>query len=210
VVDPFVPRHCPGGERTVTDRQTAALRAFVKQAQSAQVSSGHHNLNYVVPLSEDVAGLVGREPGTPVTVRIRRADALPVVIRTWEDEAAILKAVGSVLSDAPECLAWRPGFALHSYVEGVPLSSVCGNGKPVDTLLVKALVELPARMTQVRRGALPPLPAHWPGNPTGRSSAVCSRRSGSPRTPCSHWPSGSPRWPGGRTACSTRTCTGTT
>jgi aminoglycoside phosphotransferase (APT) family kinase protein len=166
VVDPFVPRHCPGGERTVTDRQTAALRAFVKQAQSAQVSSGHHNLNYVVPLSEDVAGLVGRAPGTPVTVRIRRADALPVVIRTWEDEAAILKAVGSVLSDAPECLARRPGFALHSYVEGVPLSSVCGNGKPVDTLLVKALVELPARMTQVRRGALPPLPAHWPGNHT--------------------------------------------
>ncbi|MEU3950165.1 aminoglycoside phosphotransferase family protein [Streptomyces sp. NPDC029526] len=129
-------------------------------------SSGHHNRNYVTPLGEPEARLLGREPGSSVTVRIRRAEALPVVIRTWDDEDAILGAVGGVLPHVPQCLAKGPGFAVHSYVEGVPLSSVCGNGKPVDTLLVRALAELLARMTQVRRGALPPLPDCWPRGDT--------------------------------------------
>jgi aminoglycoside phosphotransferase (APT) family kinase protein len=57
-------------------------------------------------------------------------------------------------------------FAIHSYVEGVPLSSVCGNGKPVDTLLVDALADLLAQMTRVRRGALPALPSVWPRSNT--------------------------------------------
>jgi aminoglycoside phosphotransferase (APT) family kinase protein len=166
VVDPFVPRHCPGGERAARDQRTAALRAFVRQAEATRASTGHHNRNYVVPVSKEVAAVVGREPGTPVTVRVRRHDTLAVVIRTWQDEGAVLKAVVGVLPDAPECLARGDGFAVHSHVEGVPLSSVCGNGKPVDTLLVKALAELLARLTRVRRSALPPLPADWPDHRT--------------------------------------------
>ncbi|MCX4763124.1 aminoglycoside phosphotransferase family protein [Streptomyces sp. NBC_01275] len=152
------------------------MRAFVKEAESAQPSSGHHNRNYVVPLTEDVAAVVKREAGpagavslevgTPVTVRVRRDDVLSVVIRTWRDEAAILKAVGGVLPDVPVCLARRPEFSVLSFVEGVTLASVCGNGKPVDPLLVEALVGLLARMTQVRLSALPPLPAGWPAHRT--------------------------------------------
>ncbi|MEV1064691.1 aminoglycoside phosphotransferase family protein [Streptomyces sp. NPDC050263] len=129
-----------------------------------QESSGHHNRNYVLPLTEGVARLVGGEAGASVIVRVRRSEALPVVIRTWQDEAAILDAVHAALPHAPECLIKTPGYAIHSHVEGVPLSTICGNGKPVDTLLMKALAGLLAQMTQVRRQALPPLPSSWPAN----------------------------------------------
>nr|WP_307167631.1 aminoglycoside phosphotransferase family protein [Streptomyces rishiriensis] len=143
---------------------SGALRTFVRAAEATQASSGHHNRNHVLPLTEDVAALVGRAPGTSVIVRIKRSDALSVVIRTWREEGAILDAVHGVLPHAPECLLRTPGYAIHSYLEGVPLSTICGNGKPVDTLLVKALAELLARMAQVRRQALPPLPDSWPAN----------------------------------------------
>nr|WP_260859842.1 aminoglycoside phosphotransferase family protein [Streptomyces cupreus] len=111
-----------------------------------------------------MARRLGREPGTQVTVRMPRPGALPVVIRTWQDETEILGAVGRVLPHVPQCLAKGPDFAIHSYVEGTALSKVCADGKPLDTLLVKALAELFARMAQVRREALPRLPASWPRN----------------------------------------------
>ncbi|MFI2437215.1 aminoglycoside phosphotransferase family protein [Streptomyces sp. NPDC018693] len=131
-----------------------------------EARSGHHNRNYVLPVTGEVADLLGIPDGTRVTVRIRRADALPVVIRTWGDEASVLKAIRGVLPHAPQCLVRKQDYAIHSFVEGVPLSTVCGNGKPVDTLLMKALARLLAQMTQVRRTALPPLPAVWPANQT--------------------------------------------
>ncbi|MFC8128145.1 aminoglycoside phosphotransferase family protein [Streptomyces sp. NPDC057302] len=134
------------------------------------MSRGHHNRNYVLALTEPMARLVDRYPGRPVTVRMRRQEALPVVIRTWQDESEILRAIKGVLPHVPECLAKRSDSAVHSYVEGVPFSTICQNGKPVDSLLIKALAELLAQMTQVRREALPPLPADWPridkGGPT--------------------------------------------
>ncbi|MGW5126322.1 phosphotransferase family protein [Streptomyces sp. NPDC004069] len=138
---------------------------FVRLASElGESSGGHHNQNHVLPLTERMARILRREAGTNVTVRIRRSHALPVVIRTWENEAEILDAVRGVLPGVPECLVKQDSFAIHSYVEGVPLSSDCGNGKPVDTLLVRALADLLARMAQVRREALPPLPAQWPRN----------------------------------------------
>ncbi|GDY75825.1 hypothetical protein SAV31267_053100 [Streptomyces avermitilis] len=118
----------------------------------------------MTPLAEPVARLLGRAAGTPVVVRIPRAEALPVVIRTWRDEAEILGALHGVLPHVPECLVKRENAVIHSYVPGVPLSSLCGNGKPVDGLMLKALAGLLARMAQVRREALPPLPADWPRN----------------------------------------------
>ncbi|WP_435799294.1 phosphotransferase family protein [Streptomyces antibioticus] len=165
MLEPPVPRFLPRG-RATEDRPAAALRSFLARARSETPFSGHHNRNHVVPLTPDVAALVHRPVGTTVTVRVPRADALPVVIRTWHDEAAVLAAVRTVLPHAPECLVKRPTFAIHSFVEGVPLSTLCGNGKPVDTLLVRALAELLARMTEVRRSALPPLPAGWPAGHT--------------------------------------------
>ncbi|MCZ4510175.1 aminoglycoside phosphotransferase family protein [Streptomyces sp. ActVer] len=123
---------------------------------------GYHNRNYVLPLTDRLARLVGRRAGTSATVRIRRAEALPVVIRTWDDEAVLLDAVSRVLPQVPVCLARREGSALHSYVEGVPLSRICPDGKPVDMLLLKAVTELLAQTSQVGEECLPPLPGHWP------------------------------------------------
>ncbi|AMW11317.1 phosphotransferase enzyme family protein [Streptomyces qaidamensis] len=141
----------------------SVVEDFLERAvERGRETKGHHNRNYVVPLTEGMARLLGRKAGTSVTVRIRRRDALPVVIRTWQDETEILRAVAGALSHAPECLMKGAHFAIHSFVEGVPLSSVCGNGKPVDGLLVEALAGLLAQMTRVRRGALPALPPGWP------------------------------------------------
>ncbi|MBL3668812.1 aminoglycoside phosphotransferase family protein [Streptomyces sp. M2CJ-2] len=113
-----------------------------------------------------MAGPLGRDVGTPVTVRIRRAEALSVVIRTWRSEQEILDAVSRTLPHMPEVLARGHGFAIHSHVEGVPLSSLGGNGEPVDTPMVQELARLLARTAQVRRTGLPPLPSVWPSNDT--------------------------------------------
>ncbi|WP_369390201.1 phosphotransferase family protein [Streptomyces sp. CG1] len=161
-----VPRDVPGARagRALPD---AVCRAFVAQAAArGRSSGGFHHQNHVLPLTEPMARLLGREPGTVVTVRLPRAHVLPVVIRTWRSEAEILRAVRGVLPDVPECLAEGTGFAIHSHVDGVPLSSVCPVGKPVDGLLIGALADLLARTAQVRRAALPPLPSPWPRNHT--------------------------------------------
>ncbi|WP_327355178.1 phosphotransferase family protein [Streptomyces sp. NBC_01304] len=126
------------------------------------MTRGHHNRNFLVPLTVQMAPHVGRSPGVPVLVRERRRDALSVVIRTWPVEADILTALDGVLPYVPECLARRDGSAVHSYVEGVPLSAICPDGKPVDPLQVKALAGLLAELTTVRRDDLPRLPDGWP------------------------------------------------
>ncbi|MEU6776368.1 aminoglycoside phosphotransferase family protein [Streptomyces sp. NPDC046759] len=144
------------------------VEAFLRDAALRGCStSGFHNDNHLLPLSAPMARLLGREPGTPVIVRVRRRKALPVVIRTWQDEAAILRSLQGVLPHVPECLAVGDGFAIHSYVEGVPLSDLCGPGKPVDGRLVFELACLLAQTANVRnRALLPPLPVFWPRNHT--------------------------------------------
>ncbi|MFJ7293216.1 phosphotransferase family protein [Streptomyces collinus] len=145
------------------ERPASVVVGFMETAvERGRETKGHHNSNYVLPLTGGMARLLGREAGTSVTVRIRRRDALPVVIRTWQDETEILRAVAGALPHTPECLMKGADFAIHSFVEGVPLSSVCGNGKPVDGLLVEALAGLLVQMTRVGRAALPALPPGWP------------------------------------------------
>jgi aminoglycoside phosphotransferase (APT) family kinase protein len=137
--------------------------AFVAAAvRTGDMTVGFHHRNYLVPLTEPMARLVGRPAGTTVTVRMRAPGVLPVVIRTWQDESQILDALEGVLPHVPRCLAKGERSAVHSYVEGVPLSTVCQNGKPVDSLLIEALVGLLARMVEVRKEDLPALPDRWP------------------------------------------------
>ncbi|WP_369366065.1 phosphotransferase [Streptomyces sp. CG4] len=163
---PPVPRGTAGA-RAGRAQRDAVCRAFLAEAVArGRSNGGFHHHNHVLPLTEPMARLLGREPGTVVTVRLPRAGALPVVIRTWHSEAAILRAVRGVLPDVPESLLEGDGFAIHSHVDGAPLSRVCPPGKPVDGLLIGALTELLARTAQVRGGALPPLPAPWPRNHT--------------------------------------------
>ncbi|WP_307835391.1 aminoglycoside phosphotransferase family protein [Streptomyces adelaidensis] len=156
-----VPRRAEWGGRA----PGAVCEEFVERAiRDGVMSSGHHNRNFLLRLDQDMAREVGGEPDTPVTVRVRKPvdEALPVVVRTWLDEAWVLDAVGSVLPHVPKCLAETWGAAVHSYVEGVPLSRVCPDGRSMDKALVEKLTELLAEMSQVREESLPPLPDYWP------------------------------------------------
>ncbi|MFD3513593.1 phosphotransferase family protein [Streptomyces sp. NPDC058657] len=144
--------------------------AFVSAATlHGEMTRGFHHHNFLVPLTEPMARLVGRPPDTPVTVRLRAPDVLPVVIRTWQDEAQVLDSLKGALLNVPKCLARSADSAVLSYVEGVPLSSVCQNGKPVDPLLIEGLATLLAEMAVVPREALPPLPGDWPADGDSRA-----------------------------------------
>lgn len=148
---------------------------FVRYARAlGAFGRGHHNLNYMVrPLSAGDQRLVGRDDGAAVTVRERIPSALSVVIRTWQDEAEILDAIHGVLPHVPRCLVRFDGVTVLSYVEGVPLSRVCPDGKPLDPGLIAALTALLADMTQVHRRDLPALPPSWPRS--GRDSRAFLR-----------------------------------
>lgn len=148
---------------------------FVRYARAVgEFGRGHHNLNYMVrPLTEEHRRLIGSLDGELVTLRQRIRHALPVVIRTWQNEAEILGVVRGVLPHVPRCLVQTRDMTILSYVQGVPLSSICPNGKTVDTNLIAALTDLLADMTQVRRKDLPPLPQSWPRH--GRDSRAFLR-----------------------------------
>ncbi|MFF7761030.1 phosphotransferase family protein [Streptomyces griseorubiginosus] len=152
----------PSGPATALSGRAAreALGELVSHARIAgRLTRGHHNLNYIVPAPSWLDPLAG---SPLVMVRERQRSALPVVIRTWQDEAELLRSISGVLPHVPRCLLKYGDVAVMSYVDGVPVSSVCPRGKPVDQHLVRALAELLADMAQVGRKELPPLPPSWP------------------------------------------------
>ncbi len=157
-------RPSPLGKPALERAADEAFDRFLAHARArGQFGRGHHNLNYMVrSLTAEDSRLVAAENGAPVTVRKRIPSALPVVIRTWQDEADLLNRIWGVLHNVPRCLAKHGDVVVLSYVEGVPLSTVCPNDTPVDHDLIVALAGLLADMTQVRRHHLPPLPASWP------------------------------------------------
>lgn len=143
---------------------------FVRYARDeGRRQRGHHNDNYLVAPPGELAASLGLEPGARVMLRRRHPGVLPVVIRTWRDESQILRSIRGRLKYVPECLARMGEFAVHSYVEGVPLSTICADGRPLDGRLLKALVGLLAEMTGIRRAQLPALPAAWPLDGASRS-----------------------------------------
>lgn len=163
------PRAAAGGPARRV-RPDAVVQAFLARAVATPPAGTHHGEDgyddHVLPLTEPLARRLGREPGTLVTVRVRRADAPPPAIRTWPGEPEILRAVGAVLPYAPQCLLAGDGFAVHSHVDGTALADLRAPGAPVDGPLLKDLAELLAAVAQVRSTALPPLPPGRPGNHT--------------------------------------------
>ncbi|WP_189110551.1 aminoglycoside phosphotransferase family protein [Streptomyces camponoticapitis] len=130
---------------------------------------GHHNDNFLVAPTAELAAPLGLEPGAQVMLRRRHPGVLPVVLRTWLDESEILRSIKGRLKYVPECLVRMDEFAVHSYVEGVPLSTICSDDRPVDSRLLRALAGVLAEMTAVRRAHLPGLPASWPRDGATRS-----------------------------------------
>ncbi|MGW1889849.1 phosphotransferase [Streptomyces sp. NPDC002004] len=151
----------------------SAYERFVRTAVyfGAPVRGHHHRTYAVRPFTRSMARLAGGAADEPVAVRLRLPDAPPVAIRTWADEAGVLAAVGSVLPHVPHYIAGRGDTAIHSHVDGVPLSGVCPDGHPVDPPLIGALTGLLAGLGRVRRDALPPLPQGWPRPEAGDSRA---------------------------------------
>jgi len=149
-----------------TSDARGAFASLVAHAKTeGEFSRGHHNLNYVVQPPDSVSARLPELRGHErVTIRQRIRDALPVVIRTWQNEAKILDALRGVLPHVPQCLIRHSDMTVLSYVQGVPLSSICRNGKRVEPHLISALAGLLADMTQVRRKDLPPLSHSWPRN----------------------------------------------
>ncbi|MFD6328015.1 phosphotransferase family protein [Streptomyces niveus] len=143
---------------------------FVRYALDKGVRQrGHHHENHVVAPPEELAAALDLEPGTRVMLRRRHPDVLPVVVRTWPDESKILGSLKGRLRNVPTCLIRMDESALHSYVEGVPLSADCADDMPLDRGPLRALMGLLAEMTVVRRVHLPEVPAFWPRDGASRS-----------------------------------------
>ncbi|MFD7297309.1 phosphotransferase [Streptomyces sp. NPDC059897] len=138
-------------------------RRVVERAQrSGERTSGHHNLNHVVRLTDEEALALERPLGSKVMVRQRMTGVAPVVIRTWGDEQGVLEALRGSGRPVPQCLDRFEGGAVHSYLEGAPLSSICRNGDRVDPQLIQAFAELLADMARVPEVSLPARPDYWP------------------------------------------------
>ncbi|MGC9544588.1 phosphotransferase [Streptomyces sp. UG1] len=151
-------------------RPPTVYAEFVRYAEeNGRQLQGHHHTNYLVPLTPEMALLLRQPVNGPVLVRIPRPDILRVVFKTWADEAAVLDAIRGTVEHAPVCLAhdWMTS-AVHTYVQGVPLSKTCRDVAKVDRSLIAAMAEGLARLARVDRDAVPPLPHGWPAPPETR------------------------------------------
>jgi aminoglycoside phosphotransferase (APT) family kinase protein len=151
----------PGGRIRPTD----PVGEFTETARRlGRTLSGHHHHNHVLPLTAAAARLWDLPAGTLANVRVRRPGALPVVVRTWPDEAGVLRAAAGVRAPVPRLLAEGDGCLVLGHVEGVPLSDVHPGATPVAAPLVTAAARALALTALVRRESLPPLPPSWPHN----------------------------------------------
>lgn len=144
---------------SAADRRTLLLDA----AAFGHRMTGFHNENYVIDLSAHAATLLGLDPGTPVKVRVPLDPTLKVVERAWADEGVLLDALHRTpqVSGTPRCHAGLEGFSVQEYIPGLALSELCASGKPVDPLVVDAIVDQLARFTEVVAADLPLLPPDW-------------------------------------------------
>ncbi|MEU9555724.1 phosphotransferase family protein [Streptomyces fumanus] len=141
-------------------------RAFADPSETAHIPvGGHHNENTELPPTRALAERHGLPPGATVLLRRRRADVLPVVVRTWS-EWRILAAAGVLRPYVPRVLEARADRTVLVYVPGTPLGEEYPDGTPVDSALVRQLARLLARTCLVERTALPPLPLEHPRDRT--------------------------------------------
>ncbi|WP_405767761.1 phosphotransferase [Actinacidiphila glaucinigra] len=148
-----------------------AFEALVHIAgQATGVSRGYHNQNVRIELDPDYARLFGCE-----TVKLRKRLESPLVVqRTWHDESELLGRLGAAMSgdglaahlvEIPRVL-YDGGDrgSLHSYPEGVPLSSRFPRGEWVDARHVTVIMRFVAALAAMGSGPIPRLPADWPAD----------------------------------------------
>lgn len=120
---------------------------------------GHHHDNYVLPLGEPLASIVRESPERLGTFRTRQA-TVRVLPRVW-GEAAVLRAVRKHLPEVPRPLFSLGRHALHTYIEGVPLSEVSAAGGPVGDDTLVGIARLFGRLGEIPAGDLPKVPREW-------------------------------------------------
>ncbi|MEV5982665.1 HAD family hydrolase [Streptomyces sp. NPDC052114] len=125
--------------------------------------TGHHNINYVVPLGWSLALLLHTMPfRARVKCRMPR-EAVEVVPRIWPSEAKLLTVVSRHLKEVPRCFRDFGDWSLHSYRAGTVLSEAHPEG-PVGEQIMGRFAEFFARTAAVPEEELPPRPAGWPEN----------------------------------------------
>ncbi|THA25729.1 aminoglycoside phosphotransferase family protein [Streptomyces sp. RKND-216] len=129
-----------------------------QRAPDGRVLAGHHHHNVVVPLRQPLATLVSAEVGEVVTIRARRR-TLGVVLRAWEDEAAVVEAVRPQFPELPRPLhALRRG-SVYTYVDGTSLAETEPPGRPVQNGTMRRIAGIFGRLATVDGHRLPPRPA---------------------------------------------------
>ncbi|RAJ66877.1 aminoglycoside phosphotransferase (APT) family kinase protein [Streptomyces sp. Amel2xB2] len=172
---PSLPRRepAPEGDAEQTRPVTGRLALWWHVARHRRSPGGfslqgHHHDNYVLPLSEPLASIVRESPGRLGTFRTRQS-TVRVLPRVWR-ETAVLRAVREHLPEVPRPLFSFGRHALHTYIEGVPLTETAPAGRPVGDATLARIAALFGRIGEVPADALPKLPREWRGG-TGCDSA---------------------------------------
>lgn len=126
--------------------------------------SGHHNTNVIMPVGRPLALLLGMPSGEVLAKFRTPLPAIEVVPRLWRRESEVLRVVGERLSEVPKCLADFGEWSLHGYLAGRALAEVVPDGERIGRRRLSALADFFARLADIPEGALPPVPADWPGS----------------------------------------------
>ncbi|MFE2375032.1 phosphotransferase [Streptomyces sp. NPDC059398] len=153
----------PEGARSACGRTADSWDLLYRAAAEGEPLSGYYHRNYRVRLPPDLADAMSLPAGTPVKVRAPIPGAAQFNLRIWP-EGELLRAVAGRVDGSPRVLADRPGFTVHSYAPGVPLSGRAGTAGRAGRGYVVQLVSLFRQLTAVPVQALPPLPDGWPGD----------------------------------------------
>jgi aminoglycoside phosphotransferase (APT) family kinase protein len=121
--------------------------------------NGHHHHNYVVELREPLASIVQEQAGRLGKFRTR-LQTVQVIPRVWP-EGEVLRALRPHLATVPRPLHIVGHSALHTYVEGVPLTEIAPPGSPVGDDTLRRVARLFGELADVPAEALPKMPRAW-------------------------------------------------
>ncbi|GAA2481133.1 aminoglycoside phosphotransferase family protein [Streptomyces longisporus] len=138
-----------------------ALAEARRRSPDGEVVSGHHNQNVIVRLRQPLAFLLGVPSGRELAKFRTPYASVEVVPRIWRSESEVLRVVGNRVTDVPRCLADFGDWSVHGYLPGQALSEQIPKG-PIGELRIGQLAEFFARLAEVPRSELPPLPEDWP------------------------------------------------
>jgi aminoglycoside phosphotransferase (APT) family kinase protein len=145
-----------------------SLAAARRRGADGEMVFGHHNRNLIAPLGQPLAFLLGMPSGRYLAKFRTPYPSVEVVPRIWPYESELLRLVGKRVSDVPTCLLDFGDWSVHDYLPGQALSEAIPKG-PIGGPWIAELAEVFARLADVPKDELPPLPDDWPedGNSRG-------------------------------------------